>query len=549
MGSDIVTSLVQGAIICSATWVLWKFFRQWVVKSPLDNIPGPPSTSFLYGHLRDLLRLDCWEIHNHLVENYPGIAKLRGPWGSRMLYVFDPSALHQILVKDQYIYEEGRFFIRSNQLVLGKGLLSTLGDHHRKQRKMLNPVFSPKHMRHMIPMFYEVARLLGQAIDSRVKDGPQELDVITWMGRTALEIVGQAGLGYSFDPLVRDKPDEYASALKTFSKAMGKAAIPRRIIPYLPDIKFAGIGHKIMEMFPHDGVKDLVKLSDVLWSRSTEILRQKREALEKGDESVAAQVGEGKDIMSILLKANMEASGDDKLSEEELIGQMSTLILAAMDTTSNALGLILTRLAEHPDIQQKLREELMDADADKGLEFDALMNLPLLEAVCRETLRIDAPVAQVFRETRKDVVLPLAEPIRGVDGKMIHEIFVPEGTTVVAGLLNCNRNKALWGEDAYEWKPERWLKPLPTAVSEARIPGVYANLMTFLGGGRACIGFKFSQLEMKVILSVILPRFTFEKSEKPIVWNLSGVRYPAVGKYGGKACLPMKVSLYKGGRD
>ena len=59
-----------------------------------------------------------------------------------------------------------------------------------------------------------------------------------------------------------------------------------------------------------------------------------------------------------------------------------------MDTTSNALGLILTRLAEHPDIQQKLREELMDADADKGLEFDALMNLPLLEAVCRETLRM-----------------------------------------------------------------------------------------------------------------------------------------------------------------
>ena len=49
MSSDIVTSLVQGVIICSATWVLWKFFRQWVVKSPLDNIPGPPPKSFLYG--------------------------------------------------------------------------------------------------------------------------------------------------------------------------------------------------------------------------------------------------------------------------------------------------------------------------------------------------------------------------------------------------------------------------------------------------------------------------------------------------------------------
>lgn len=77
----------------------------------------------------------------------------------------------------------------------------------------------------------------------------------------------------------------------------------------------------------------------------------------------------------------------------------STLILAAMDTTSNALGLILTRLAEHPDIQQKLREELIDADADKGLDFDALMNLPLLEAVCRETLRmsVNLPISQAVR--------------------------------------------------------------------------------------------------------------------------------------------------------
>lgn len=48
----------------------------------------------------------------------------------------------------------------------------------------------------------------------------------------------------------------------------------------------------------------------------------------------------------------------------------------------------MTRLAEHPDVQQKLREEILSAGADKGLDFDALMGLPLLEAVCRETLRM-----------------------------------------------------------------------------------------------------------------------------------------------------------------
>ncbi|KAI8969383.1 cytochrome P450 [Trametes punicea] len=541
-------SVLQAAIICGTTWILWKALRHLFVKSLLENIPGPPSKSSIYGNLQQLLALDSWKFHDHLVENYPGIARLRGPLGTDILYVFEPRALHHILVKDQYIYEEGRFFIKTNKLLLGEGLTATLGDQHRKQRKMLNPVFSPRHMRHMIPVCYEVAYLLRQAIESRVRSGATEVDMAIWMSRAALEIVGQAGLGYSFDPLVHEKPDEYAAAVKQLNTANGKAAILRRLLPYLPTIRVADLGRMILKAVPHEGVRDLVKISDTMWRRSTEIYAQRKAALERGDAAAAPRVGDGKDIMSILLKANTEASGEDRLSEAELIGQMSwsTLIMAAVDTTSNALSVILTCLAEHPDIQQKLREEIIDAGADKGLDYDTLMNLPLLEVVCRETLRVYAPVTQVFRETRKDVVLPLAEPIKGVDGSTIHEIFIPKDTTVVAGLLNCNRYKALWGEDAYEWKPERWLSPLPTAVSEAKIPGVYSNLMTFLGGGRACIGFKFSQLEMKVVLSVLLPKFTFESSDRPLFWNASGVRYPSMGKYGGKPSLPMKVGLYKG---
>ena len=72
--------------------------------------------------------------------------------------------------------------------------------------------------------------------------------------------------------------------------------------------------------------------------------------------------------------------------------------------------------------------------------------------------------------------MPLSTPIRGVDGTLIHEIPVPKGTDVMVGILESNRNKAVWGEDALEWKPERWLSPLPGTVAEARIPGVYSNL-------------------------------------------------------------------------
>lgn len=74
------------------------------------------------------------------------------------------------------------------------------------------------------------------------------------------------------------------------------------------------------------------------------------------------------------------------------------------------------------------------------------------------------------------MVLPLTWPVRGKDGSMMHEVFVPKGTAVVPNLQASNCNTALWGEDAMEWRPERWMGQLPEELEEARIPGVYSNL-------------------------------------------------------------------------
>ncbi len=83
-------------------------------------------------------------------------------------------------------------------------------------------------------------------------------------------------------------------------------------------------------------------------------------------------------------------------------------------------------------------------------------------------------------------MLPLSEPVRCKDGRMIHEILVPKDTSVFVGINASNTNPALWGEDAYKWKPERWLQPLPDTVLDAKIPGVYANLYVFDWSLRSC---------------------------------------------------------------
>lgn len=144
--------------------------------------------------------------------------------------MFDPLALHHIVVKDQYMYEETTpflvyvfrvalfyppwltYFIRANKLFFGTGLLSSLGEHHRRQRKMLNPVFSPKHMRELAPIFYPIAHQLRDILAKKVCSGDEELDMSMWMGRAAMEYIGQGGMGYSFDSLDESKTNRYHEA-------------------------------------------------------------------------------------------------------------------------------------------------------------------------------------------------------------------------------------------------------------------------------------------------------------------------------------------------
>ena len=74
-----------------------------------------------------------------------------------------------------------------------------------------------------------------------------------------------------------------------------------------------------------------------------------------------------------------------------------------------------------------------------------------------------------------DGVVPLSQPLVTVDGKTLNELYVPQGTEIFIGTYASNVNKDIWGSDALEWKPERWVK-LPPAVAEARLPGVYSHL-------------------------------------------------------------------------
>ncbi|TFY83263.1 hypothetical protein EWM64_g745 [Hericium alpestre] len=200
-------------------------------------------------------------------------------------------------------------------------------------------------------------------------------------------------------------------------------------------------------------------------------------------------------------------------------------------------------LATHPDIQKKVRHELEttrrtqrvdDPDATDELGYDRLSNLPWLDAVIKETLRLYPPVPFVRRVATRTCTVPLLTPIKPLDAAQppMTSVTIPEGTTLFVGIAAANRSPLIWGPDAHEWRPERWLGSEVPGVQAredgARLPGVYSGMMTFLGGGRSCVGFKFAQIEIKIILATLLMRFRFSATSADIVWNLSQIISPSV---------------------
>ncbi|KAI0086777.1 cytochrome P450 [Irpex rosettiformis] len=406
---------------------------------------------------------------------------------------------------------------------------------------MLVPAFSVAQIRRITHILYETAHTLRKAIQGDLVN-KNEVDVLSWLNRSALESFGRGGLGYSFDAL-NSETNEFANAIQLFGPAFTDTAVFAPLVEHL-NLGAAGFGSRIMGYIPIHAVKQLRYAVNSLRSHSVKVYNEKKAMItaksgSMGNQPMNEDISDG--ILSKLIQANTKAKVEDRLEDDEIIAQMSTFIFAATDTTSAMMSRILHLLSEHPEVQERLRAEITDARGGQDIPYDQLVQLPYLDAVCKETLRMYPPVPIWFKQARRDVVVPLAFPIRDVNKKEQQQILIPKGTMVFIGIQASNRYKEVWGDDADEWNPDRWLSPLPTSVIDAHIPGLYSHLMSFFGGAKSCIGFKFAETEMKVILSVLLEKFRFSRSSKEIYWNLSFVTFPTVGKTNPKSQLPLVV--------
>ncbi|KAK0448461.1 cytochrome P450 [Desarmillaria tabescens] len=534
----LVSYLALGYTLYLVLRFVYSFFK----RSPFQHINGPPTESWFMGNLGQLFNAKGLPFHQQIVDEYGGMVKVHAFFGDEQLYISDPKALQSILIKDQDAFEETDVFIETNKVIFGPGLVATTGDQHKRQRKLVNPVFSVAQLKDLMPVFYRISDRLADVIESEHAENPV-LDMSQWMSRVALEMIGQTVLGYSFDPLSSRVNNPYTSAIKELIPTIFSLSLIRQFAPFLSKLGSPSFRRRLVEWTPNKAVQKVKSISDVMHNTAREILMVKREEI--GQEGVK----NNRDIISVLLKANENATEDAKMNENELTGQMTVLIFGAQDTTSSALSRILYLLSVRPDIQDKVRDELQTALQSKGsgerLEYDEISELPWLDAVIKETLRLYPPVPFVRRTAIKERSLMYSPNVHDLDS--FASVTVPVGTTLFVGIAGANRLESIWGPDAKLWKPERWIDQ--QAPGGRILPGIYAGMLSFLGGSRSCIGYRFAQIEMKVLLATLLLRFRFSLTDDVIVWNLSQIISPSVATKGDKGedverkGMPLKVEV------
>ncbi|KAF8802406.1 cytochrome P450 [Phlegmacium glaucopus] len=464
--------------------------------SPSRDIPGPMNPSFLYGNFKELSESNNSVLQEDWVNQYGTTIQFKGQLGRSRIMTTDLKAINHILFNN-YDYQKPNIISYSVRQLLGNGILAVEGDVHKHQRKILNPAFGPQQIRELSGVFVEKALELRDIWSTEIAkhDGVGPIECLSWMSRTTLDIIGLAGFNYNFNALTSD-PEKNA-LMKSFSTIFKAGAKPS-IIPML-QAKYSPL-----RFLPAPNDAETRKASAVMGRIGSDLLKQSKAS--HGDKRNKSSGR--KDILSLLVQANtmQDLPEVQRLTDEDVLAQIPTFLIAGHETTSVAMAWALYSLTQNKQAQTTLRQEVSDVSTDNPTTDD-LNGLPYLDAVVRETLRLHPPVPSITRAAQKDDCIPLSKPFTDTKGIVRNEIRVRKGQLIMAPIVLVNRDKSIWGEDSAEFKPERWANIPDVAAS---VPGVWSNILTFIGGPRACIGYRFSLLEIKTLLFTLVRAFEFD---------------------------------------
>lgn len=382
-----------------------------------------------------------------------------GPSGT-IVFTRSPEFIKQILQKKHKKYHKSTLQTKDLAKYIGKGLLTSNGEHWRTHRRMVQPAFHKKKLEGLLGIMSKAIRKELQHI---VSGAPK--DVYPLMGDLAFQVVAQSLFS-------RDDIQDEIAELKKITDTNQLMLIREMRQPYLN------------WWFNLSGAID----------RHLGYSREARQLLNTIIEERIASDEEKDDLLDMLLKARYEDG--TPMSRNQLIDEVLILFTAGHETTANALGFTLFLLAKNEDKQQKAFENIARVDLQGDDYLEQLKALSYIKQCVEEGMRLYPPAYYIDRVS--------------IETDEFEEHTIPENTMLLLAVYELHRDPSFWDSpDAF--RPERFDPKNKKDFSNYYYP--------FGAGPRMCVGNNFAMYEMILTIAHVLRKYRLSTPMKDIEIN------------------------------
>ncbi|KAI3447197.1 hypothetical protein Pfo_003862 [Paulownia fortunei] len=387
------------------------------------------------------------------------------------LTIMDPRLIKEVLTNKQGHIQKPP--LNPLILILTRGLTTLEGEKWAEHRRIINPAFHLEKLKGMIPVFVNSsAMLIEQWKKSMAHGGTLEVDIWPEFQELTGNVISRTAFGSSY---------EEGKEILKLQKELQKLVIEAMQTLYIPGFRF----------IPTKKNRRRKELDQKITSMLRSLIERKGKMMMKRETD---------DLLSLLLQSNngnnpqvsTSKATSNYMTMDEIIEECKLFYLAGHETTSSWLTWTVIVLAMHPDWQQKAREEVLQLCGDKDPDAEVISHLKIVNMILYEVLRLYPPVIALYQHAHKE--------------SKVGSLSIQAGVDLILPILLVNRDTELWGDDAEEFKPERFSEGVSKACKDQ------TAFLPFGWGPRTCIGQNFAMIEAKVALAMILKHLSFELS-------------------------------------
>ncbi|KAK9131512.1 hypothetical protein Sjap_011999 [Stephania japonica] len=489
----------MGALVFLVLWFLLMYvlnmvwLKPWELRKKLEKqgITGP-MPSLLVGNVPEMKRIQHEEAkkaqikspnfhagHDYAPTLFPYLEQWRKQYGPLFvystgkklhLYMNRPDLVKNLSMSMSWNLGKPLYLTKAMAPIFGSGVIRSNGQSWADQRKIIAPELYMDRVKGMASLIVESAMSLVKSWEKRIEDGGgmAEIKIDQDLRNYSADVISRACFGSSYH-----QGEEIFFKLRALKNIMSEQSFLFRL---------CNISH-----FPTMKNRAIWRLKREIQTLILNLLNQ-RNGLVSGHEND----DQHNDLLHAMLKAASRECPGLATSSQFIVDNCKGIYFAGHDTTSITATWCLMLLAIHPEWQDRIREEVLRVCGNGLPNANALNNLKTVKMVIQETLRLYPPSPFVSREVLEDI--------------KIGDFLIPKGVLIWTSIPALHHDYDIWGPDANKFNPGRFAKGLKEAC---KLPQVY---VPFGLGPRICLGQNFALAQLKVVLALILSRFSFSLS-------------------------------------